>query len=71
MPNINWKKRAQEAEEALGKALAYAYDYGNANGECESGYLQHPGYICHKCNQDRSVERVCGLKKKGKKKNAT
>jgi hypothetical protein len=48
----NWKKKAEELEREVRRVRAYAFDYGNATGECESGYLQHPNYICHKCNAD-------------------
>jgi hypothetical protein len=56
---INWKKRAQEAEADLRKALSYAYDYGNATGRCEGGYLQQRGLICHHCNADKSAGQKC------------
>lgn len=64
---INWKKKAQELEREVRRVRAYAFDYGNASGECEAGYLQRRGYICHKCNADRSITRECPLTKaKGK-----
>ena len=38
----------------------YAHGYGQANGECEYGYPQHPGYICGLCGYDRSDGNGCG-----------
>lgn len=49
---INWKKRAEELEAEVKRMRAYAFDYGNATGQCSSGYLQQKGYICHKCGVD-------------------
>lgn len=52
-----WKGRAERAED-------YCQDYGNAIGTCKGGYWQHPNYICHHCNHDRSVDRDCPIAKK-------
>ena len=56
----NWKKKAQELEAELCRVLAYAFDYGNATGECRAGYLQQEGLICHQCGADDQSE--CRLK---------
>jgi hypothetical protein len=62
---IDWKKRAQELEQEVRRVRAYAFDYGNATGECEAGYLQQRGLICHKCRHDNSVDRSgCPFAKK-------
>lgn len=61
---INWKKRALAAEAALTRARAYAFDYGNADYECPSGYLQQRDLICHKCGFDGDSRNNCGLKEK-------
>jgi hypothetical protein len=46
-------KRAIIALQAeVRRVRAYAFDYGNATGECSSGYLQQSGLICHKCGAD-------------------
>lgn len=37
----------------------YAYGYGNAEGLCEYGYPQHPGYICGLCQHDNSHGDPC------------
>jgi hypothetical protein len=65
MPRVNWKKRAQELEAEVARVRAYAFDYGNADGECSSGYLQQRGLICHKCSTDNYREG-CPLAKEGK-----
>ncbi len=61
---IDWKKKAAELEAEVRRVRAYAFDYGNASGECDSGYLQQSGLICHKCGHDRSADGPrCPLKK--------
>lgn len=44
----------------LSDYVHYAYEYGNASGECETGYPQQSGLICARCGQDRSREHKCG-----------
>lgn len=56
------KMTTQELIQKLQDYMHYAHSYGNAIGTCETGYPQHPGYICGMCGQDRSVERKCGRK---------
>lgn len=48
----NWKKKAEELEAEVRRVRGYAFDYGDASGECSSGYLQRRGYICHYCSAD-------------------
>ena len=41
----DWKKKAEDLEMEVRRVRAYAFDYGNATGECSSGYLQHSDLI--------------------------
>ena len=56
---INWKKKAEELESALRRARSYAFDYGNATGECPAGYLQQEGLICHRCGFGGNYRTGC------------
>lgn len=58
----NWKKKAAELEAEVRRIRAYAYDYGNASGQCAGGYLQQRGLICHKCRTD-DYRQGCPLAK--------
>jgi hypothetical protein len=37
----------------------YALNYGNATSVCETGYPQHPGYVCGRCGHDNSDGSPC------------
>lgn len=55
----NWKKKAEELQAEVRRVRAYAFDYGNATSECEGGYLQQNGLVCHKCSADFSAGDTC------------
>ncbi len=60
-PRTNWKAKAEELEAEVRRVRSYAFDYGNATGECAAGYLQQDGLICHKCRHDDSDGGPCPL----------
>lgn len=56
------EERIKELEREVRRVRAYAFDYGNATGECAGGYLQQNGLICHKCSTD-DYRKGCPLVK--------
>ena len=57
---ISWKEKALALEAEVRRVRSYAFDYGNATGECKGGYLQQNGLICHKCGAD-NYRKECPL----------